>query len=71
MFGAMPKPTPSRVRINQIAYLVAFGAFMVISLISVIKGTATSLTWVSLIVSALLFAATAYRMIGDLRKPGP
>jgi hypothetical protein len=51
------------VPLSQIAFLVVFGAFTLVGLYQVIGGTATTLTWVSLIVSAVLFAGTAYRVL--------
>ena len=63
----MNKP-PGRVPFSQIAFLVVFGAFTLVGLYQVIGGTATSLTWLSLIVSAVLFAGTAYR-VRNFTKP--
>jgi hypothetical protein len=64
----MNKP-PGRVPLSQTVFLVVFGVFTLVGLYQVIGGTATNLTWLSLAVSALLFAGTAYRVLRYSRKP--
>jgi hypothetical protein len=69
MLGAMKKPTPPRLPIAQIAYLVVFGGFAFVYATKVINGSASKLDWVTLGVSVFLFAATAYRALRDFGKP--
>ncbi len=61
---------PRRAPLAQIAFLVVFGAFTLVGLYQVIDGTATKLTWLSFVVSAVLFAGTAYRVSRSSKKPG-
>jgi uncharacterized membrane protein YqgA involved in biofilm formation len=67
MLNPMKQP-PRRVQLAQIAYLIVFGGFTVVSAYQLISGTATRFTWFFLGVGAFLFVATAYRMVRDLRK---
>jgi hypothetical protein len=60
---------PRRAPLTQIAFLIIFGAFTLVGLYQVIDGTATKLTWLSFVVSALLFAGTAYRVSRSTGKP--
>jgi hypothetical protein len=46
----------------QIAFLVVFGALALTGLYRVIDGSASGLTWLSLILSTVLFVGTAYRV---------
>lgn len=69
MLGAMAKPNPPRVPVAQLVYLAVFGVFAFIYLAKVLNGSATKLDWVTLAVSVLLLAVTAYRVLRELGKP--
>ncbi len=58
------RPAP----LAQVAYLVVFGAFVVLSIQQLIAGTGTKLTWVSLGAGAVLFVFTAFRLVRSLRN---
>lgn len=55
--------------LSQIVFLIVFGAFTLVGLYQVISGNTSTLTWLSLIISAFLFAGTAYRVLRYSRRP--
>ncbi len=65
----MAKTPPPRVPLAQLAFLLVFGIFVFVYLARVLNGSATTLDWVTLGVSAFLLAVTAYRVLISLGKP--
>jgi hypothetical protein len=66
---AMAKPA-SRNPLADVIYLVVFGGFTALSLYQLATGTATRFTWFFLVIGGVLFAATAWRMFNNAKKPG-
>jgi hypothetical protein len=65
----MAKTPPPRVPLAQLAFLLVFGIFVFVYLARVLNGSATTLDWITLGVSAFLLAITAYRVLISLGKP--
>ncbi len=65
----MTKTPPPRVPLAQLAFLLVFGIFVFVYLARVLNGSATTLDWITLGVSAFLLAVTAYRVLISLGKP--
>lgn len=66
---AMTKPAPRGVTPAQLAYVVVFGALVVIYVIKVAKGAATDLDWITLGAAVFLLAVGLFRLLRSFTKP--
>lgn len=59
----MNEPPPPRIKLAQVAFLLLFGGFAFVYATKAINGSATTLDWVTLVVSVFLLAITTYRVL--------